>query len=181
MKFIQVVLVFSFVAMSVAFAHQASGADRSQAGPQASAVTVPPRPTPTIPEGNAGLAAKYAGDVGIERDPDVVFVESFEDSVDEICRHWESVAGKPIMSSLHAGWAAWCGLVVLLLATRPWLRALAVAYPACTVLVTVLTANHYLLDAVAGFAVLAVAYAAVRVGEAEQCRAALPQALRASA
>lgn len=63
MKFTQIVLAFAFVAMSVAFAHPASGADRSQAGPQASAVTVPPRPTPTIPEGNAGLAAKYPGDL----------------------------------------------------------------------------------------------------------------------
>ncbi len=36
--------------------------------------------------------------MGIEKDPDVVFVESFEGSVDEICSHWEAAAGKPIMS-----------------------------------------------------------------------------------
>ncbi len=69
-----VAVVFVQVAMSVALVQQASGADRSQAGHQASAMTVPPRPTPTIPEGNMGLAAKYPGDVGIEKDPDVVFV-----------------------------------------------------------------------------------------------------------
>jgi hypothetical protein len=91
-------VVFAFAAMSVPFAHDACGADRSQAGQQASAVTVPPRPTPAISEGNTGLAAKYPGDVGIEKDLDVVFVESFEGPVDEICRHWESAAGKPIMS-----------------------------------------------------------------------------------
>lgn len=86
------------VVMCVAFGPQAQGADRSQAGRQASAVTVEPRSTPAIPEGNIGIAAKYPGDLGIERDPDVVFAESFEGSVDEICSHWEAVAGKPIMS-----------------------------------------------------------------------------------
>ncbi|MFZ5829092.1 MAG: hypothetical protein ACOY3P_03355 [Planctomycetota bacterium] len=73
-------------------------ADSPHAGQQASAATVAPRPTPQLPEGNRGIAARYPGDVGIERDPDVVFVESFEGSVDEICSHWEAVAGKPIMS-----------------------------------------------------------------------------------
>jgi len=55
-------------------------------------------PTPAIPEGRTGIAAKYPGDVGLEKDPDVVFVETFEGTVDEIASHWESVAGKPIMS-----------------------------------------------------------------------------------
>jgi hypothetical protein len=99
MRLTQVVLVvFGFVAMSVAFGQQTRGADQSLAGRQASAVTVQPLPTPVIPEGNTGIAAKYPGDAGIEKDPDVVFVESFEGSVDEICRHWEAAAGKPIMS-----------------------------------------------------------------------------------
>src|SRR6056297_3504570 len=65
---------------------------------QASQVTVPPMRTPEILEGNRGIAAKYPGDIGIEQDPAVIFVESFEDSVDEICSHWESSSGKPIMS-----------------------------------------------------------------------------------
>lgn len=86
------------VIASVASAQPLREAAPSRAGIPASLVTVEPRPTPAIPEGNAGLAAKYPGDVGIESDPDVVFVESFEGSVDEICRRWESAAGKPIMS-----------------------------------------------------------------------------------
>ena len=94
-----VAVVFVLVAISTTGGQQTRGADPSLAGRQASATTVPPRPTPTIPEGKTGLAAKYPGDVGIEKDPDVVFVESFEGSVDEICRHWESAAGKPIMST----------------------------------------------------------------------------------
>jgi hypothetical protein len=88
-----------FVAMSVALGQQTPGADQPLAGRQASAVTVRPAPMPTIPEGNTGIAAKYPGDVGIEKDPAVVFVESFEAPVDEICRHWEAVAGKPILSN----------------------------------------------------------------------------------
>jgi hypothetical protein len=57
-----------------------------------------PRPTPRISEGNAGLAANYPGDVGIEKDPDVVFVEHFSGSVDDICSHWDQAAGREIMS-----------------------------------------------------------------------------------
>ena len=100
MRLIQVVVV-GFAALIASFGQQTPGADQSLAGRQASAVTVPPRPTPAIPEGTTGLAAKYPGDVGIEKDPDVVFVESFEGSVDEICSHWEAAVGKPIMSKAN--------------------------------------------------------------------------------
>ncbi|HET9944859.1 MAG TPA: phosphatase PAP2 family protein [Actinomycetes bacterium] len=66
------------------------------------------------------------------------------------------------MPSLHVGWAVWCAGVVLLCTRRRWVRVLAVAYPVLTTVVVVATANHYLLDAVAGVAVLA-AGAAVAV------------------
>lgn len=101
MRLIQIVVVLGFVALIASFGQQTPGAEQSLAGRQASAVTVPPRPTPAIPEGNTGLAARYPGDVGIEKDPDVVFVESFEGSVDEICSHWEAAVGKPIMSKAN--------------------------------------------------------------------------------
>jgi hypothetical protein len=65
---------------------------------QASGVTVAPKPTPILPEGGAGLAAKYPGDAGLEKDPDVVFAESFDGGVDEIAGRWDQVAGQPIMS-----------------------------------------------------------------------------------
>lgn len=93
-----VAVVLALVAMRGAFGQQERGAGQSQAGRQASAVTVEPLPTPPIPEGSTGIAARYPGDVGIEKDPDVVFVESFEGSVDEISSHWEAAAGKPIMT-----------------------------------------------------------------------------------
>ena len=66
------------------------------------------------------------------------------------------------MPSLHVGWAVWCAAVVLLCTRRRLVRVLAVGYPVLTTLVVVATANHYLLDAVAGVAVIA-AGAAVAV------------------
>jgi hypothetical protein len=99
MRLVLVVVAVGLVAMSAAFGgQQAPGAGRSEAGVEASSMTVPPVPTPAIAEGNTGLAAKYPGDVGIEKDPDVVFAENFEGTVDEICSKWEQVAGQPIMS-----------------------------------------------------------------------------------
>jgi hypothetical protein len=63
-----------------------------------SPVAASPQPTPPLPEGPAGLAAKYPGDAGIENDPDVVFTESFSGSVEDICGRWDQAAGQPIMS-----------------------------------------------------------------------------------
>jgi hypothetical protein len=63
------------------------------------------------------------------------------------------------MPSMHAGWALWCGFIVVRLTARRWLKALGVLYPVTTTLVILATANHYVLDAVAGFAVVAGALA----------------------
>jgi hypothetical protein len=59
------------------------------------------------------------------------------------------------MPSLHVAWATWCTLALLPHLRRPWSRALAIAYPFATVLAVVVTANHYLLDAVGGLITLA--------------------------
>jgi hypothetical protein len=67
------------------------------------------------------------------------------------------------MPSLHVGWAIWCGVVVARYAQRVWVRWLAVAYPMLVVLVVMSTANHYLVDAVAGLAVLLAGYAIARI------------------
>ena len=66
------------------------------------------------------------------------------------------------MPSLHVGWAVWVAWVVYRLAHRRWVRVLAVLYPVGTTLVVVSTANHYLLDAVAGALVVAVGVRATR-------------------
>ena len=63
------------------------------------------------------------------------------------------------MPSLHVGWAVWSGWLVLRHATRAWLRVLGVAYPLVISVVVVGTANHYVLDVLAGvlLAMLAIA------------------------
>ena len=59
------------------------------------------------------------------------------------------------MPSLHVGWAAWVGACMVILTTRWWLRVLGALYPLVTTVVVIGTANHYVLDAVAGLVVLA--------------------------
>ena len=86
------------VMVSVGSLSVGRAAEPPLAGEQAAWVTVEPRPTPVLPEELTGIAARYPGDVGIENDPDVVFVETFEGSVDEICSRWESVGGRQILS-----------------------------------------------------------------------------------
>lgn len=73
------------------------------------------------------------------------------------------------MPSLHVGWALWCAWVVLSLTRNRWVRIAAVAYPVGTTLVVIGTANHYVLDAVAGAAVMLAA-----VGLTRRPRAAAP-------
>jgi hypothetical protein len=52
-----------------------------------------------LPEGSSGIAARYPGDRGIERNPDIIFVEQFEeDSLETVFKRWENVKGKEIMS-----------------------------------------------------------------------------------
>jgi hypothetical protein len=66
------------------------------------------------------------------------------------------------MPSLHVAWAMWCGVTVFRYAKNWTLRAVAGAYPVVTGLVVLGTANHYLLDVVAGVAMWWVADVAVR-------------------
>jgi hypothetical protein len=61
------------------------------------------------------------------------------------------------LPSLHCVWALWCALAVMRHATSPVVRMLAVLYPLATAFVVTATANHYLVDALAGWAVLGAA------------------------
>ncbi len=54
------------------------------------------------------------------------------------------------MPSLHVAWATWSGVTVLRLSRRRAVRVLALLYPTVMALVVMATANHYLLDVVAG-------------------------------
>lgn len=65
------------------------------------------------------------------------------------------------MPSLHVGWAAWCGWQVARSVSNRVVRALAIGYPIWIFAVVVGTANHYILDTVAGLAVIAAGMAFV--------------------
>jgi hypothetical protein len=60
------------------------------------------------------------------------------------------------MPSMHAGWALWCAVAVIGLTRRPLIRAIAALYPVLTWLVIFATANHYVVDALAGCAIMVV-------------------------
>ncbi len=60
------------------------------------------------------------------------------------------------MPSLHFAWALWCACVLVPAFRSRWAKVLAVAYPACTLFAVVVTANHFVLDAVGGAIALGV-------------------------
>ena len=76
------------------------------------------------------------------------------------------------MPSMHIGWSTWTAIVLVPLVRRRWARALAIAYPALTLLCIVLTANHYWIDGVGGLVCLAAGYGVARVVTRPVLRAA---------
>jgi|SRR3954447_6669119 hypothetical protein len=73
----------------------------------------------------------------------------------DIAQHSNQYAAMP---SLHIAWALWSGIAIFMCARRTWVRILGLAHPAATLVVILGTANHFILDAVAGAFVLAVAF-----------------------
>ena len=69
------------------------------------------------------------------------------------------------MPSLHVAWAAWCGIALWQRCRRRGAAVLAVAYPVLTAVVVVATANHYLLDVLAGGATVVAALSLQRALE----------------
>ena len=67
------------------------------------------------------------------------------------------------MPSLHTAWSAWCAAALFPLVRPWWGKVLLVLYPMATVFVIIVTANHYIADAIAGLLVLAVSYAVARL------------------
>ncbi|MGZ4682470.1 MAG: phosphatase PAP2 family protein [Acidimicrobiales bacterium] len=67
------------------------------------------------------------------------------------------------MPSLHVAWSLWCALVLIPRLRHRWAKVLVALYPLTTVFAIVVTANHYLLDAVGGVAVLGVGYLLARL------------------
>lgn len=60
------------------------------------------------------------------------------------------------MPSLHCAWALWCGMCLFFLARNRAVRTFGALYPIWTVFVVLGTANHFLLDSIAGIACVAV-------------------------
>jgi hypothetical protein len=66
------------------------------------------------------------------------------------------------LPSLHIAWATWSALALWQISGRWWLRAVALIYPLLTSFAVMATANHYLLDAIAGAAITLAVYFALR-------------------
>jgi len=60
------------------------------------------------------------------------------------------------MPSVHVAWAVIIGIGVVLVSSSRW-RWFALAYPVATMIVVVVTGNHYWADGFVGIAVLALA------------------------
>jgi hypothetical protein len=90
--------------------------------------------------------------------------------VDTAIRYGQSVYGTQAgfdpdqlsaMPSVHVGWAILVAILVIGTATSRW-RWLALAYPALTLLVVVVTANHFWMDGIVAAALLAAVMLAQR-------------------
>jgi hypothetical protein len=57
------------------------------------------------------------------------------------------------LPSLHFGWSLLLGLVIFSVAKHPALKAFGLAWPVAMFFAIVMTANHYILDAIVGAAV----------------------------
>jgi hypothetical protein len=62
------------------------------------------------------------------------------------------------MPSVHCAWALFCACALVPRVQHRWAKILAGLYPCLTVSAIVLTGNHYLLDAVGGFAIFGIGY-----------------------
>jgi hypothetical protein len=83
----------------------------------------------------------------------------------ELISHADQLAAMP---SMHLAWAVWCSIVIWRLwrqgRARRLVASLAVLYPLSTAWVVMATANHFLLDVLAGTATTAVSVLAVELG-----------------
>jgi hypothetical protein len=89
--------------------------------------------------------------------------------VDTVARFhtWGSLASPSVashsnqfaaMPSMHVAWALWCGISLFRCARTRLVRTTALAYPLATLAVVIGTANHFIIDAIAGAAALAAAF-----------------------
>lgn len=67
------------------------------------------------------------------------------------------------MPSLHFGWSLWCGIVIVALAPKWWMKALGTLHPLFTISAIVATGNHWILDAVGGAVVIGTGFGLVHL------------------
>ncbi len=110
------------------------------------------------PASRLGGAAYATEDFGFVDTMSVVGgLWSFDD------RHIQRLSNQyAAMPSLHIGWSTWVALALIPLLRARWAKTLALAYPAAMFFCIVVTANHFWLDAVGGWACLAAGYLVAR-------------------
>ena len=77
----------------------------------------------------------------------------------EAANYYNAFAAMP---SLHFTWTAVLGLMYWRMGPR-WLKVVGVGYPLLTLLAITITANHYIMDAVAGLAIMLISIASVNL------------------
>jgi hypothetical protein len=75
------------------------------------------------------------------------------------------------MPSLHFGWSLWCGVIIAIVAPRPWMKILGMTHPFLTACAIVVTGNHWLLDAVGGALVVGAGFALAYLAQGPRARA----------
>ncbi|MCL8010263.1 bifunctional glycosyltransferase 87/phosphatase PAP2 family protein [Streptomyces sp. AS02] len=84
------------------------------------------------------------------------------------------------MPSLHFGWSLWCGLVILVLAPRRWMKALGLLHPLFTVTAIVVTGNHWVLDAAGGALVVGAGFGMTYLLQGPRARVVASEAEKVS-
>ena len=87
----------------------------------------------------------------------------FVDTLDKYPTFWSFDSGPAAkvsnqyaaMPSVHIAWATWCALAMVPRMKTRGRKILAGSYPFVTLVVIVITANHYVIDAVGGLVILA--------------------------
>ncbi|TXS45015.1 DUF2029 domain-containing protein [Streptomyces sp. uw30] len=84
------------------------------------------------------------------------------------------------MPSLHFGWSLWCGIVIVMLAPKWWMKALGLLHPLFTVTAIVVTGNHWVLDAFGGAAVVGAGFGVTYLFQGPRAKVVTAQAEKVS-
>lgn len=77
------------------------------------------------------------------------------------------------MPSVHVIWATWVAFALFPYTKNIFYRIFLIGYPTTTFFVIIITANHYILDAIVGWIILVVAYLVSRMISSKTTRSAI--------